>query len=404
MVKACYQTGQWGRCMPEGVTLTGIAWDHRRCWGPLDASVGPYTASRPNLTIDWHRRSLHEFGEGRLEDVVRAYDLIVFDHPFVGEVERTGLLIPLDPYLTDRDRAMFAAESVGRSWESYEAGGRQWALPIDAAAQVAAYRPDILARYGAPPRTHAEVLDLGRRLRADGLWLGLPLIPTDAMCLILTFAAMAGHRLSPSPDLFLPDDAVAEIVAQVRELAALSHPKSWDWNPIACYDYMVAHDDVAYVPFAFGYVNYASQAAEPRLLFADIPATPPNGSLLGGAGIGISAFCANPREAFDYAMHLCQPEFQRTTYVTAGGQPGMLSAWRDAACNRLTNGFFADTLATLEGAYLRSRTPGFVAFFRAGAPEAARAFKGEISPAELAARLNRQQAETMGLVLTGGRS
>lgn len=384
-----------------GVTLKGIAWDHRRCWGPLDASVGPYTALRPDLSIAWHRRSLHDFGEGRLEDLVRQYDLIVFDHPFVGEVASTGLLVPLDRYLSDSDRSMFAAESVGRSWESYQAGGHQWALPIDAAAQVAAYRPDILARYGEPPRTYHEVLALGQRLRADGLWLGLPLISTDAMCLILTFAAIGGHACSSTPDVFLPNDTVADIVDRVRELASLSHPESWRWNPIACYDYMIEHDDVAYVPFAFGYVNYASQTAAPRLRFADIPASPPVGGLLGGAGLGISALCKHPREAFDYALHLCQPEFQRTTYVTAGGQPGMISAWQDEACNRATRGFFSDTLATLEGAYLRSREPGFVSFFRQSAPQAARAFKGEITAAELATWLNKKQAETFRPALTG---
>jgi len=58
-------------------TLRGLAWDHERCWGPLDASVAPYQAAHPGLCIVWDRRSLYEFGEGRLEEVLREYDLVV---------------------------------------------------------------------------------------------------------------------------------------------------------------------------------------------------------------------------------------------------------------------------------------------------------------------------------------
>ena len=86
------------------ITLKGLAWDHRRCWGPLDASIGAYTAARPGLSIVWERRSLYEFGEGRLEDTVRKYDLITFDHPFVGEVARDGLMLPFDDHLSDADK------------------------------------------------------------------------------------------------------------------------------------------------------------------------------------------------------------------------------------------------------------------------------------------------------------
>ena len=378
------------------ITLKGLAWDHRRCWGPLDASIGAYTAARPGLSIVWDRRSLYEFGEGRLEDTVRKYDLITFDHPFVGEVARDGLMLPFDDHLSEADKRMFEADSVGKSWQSYQAGGKQWALPIDAAAQVASYRPDLLNKYAdAPPTSHEAVVQLGRRLRADGLWLGLPLVPTDAMCLILTGAALASHPIGTDPGVCIEDRVLAGVVDRLRELAALAHPQSWSWNPIRCYEHMIAHNDVVYVPFAFGYVNYASRNDGPHLRFADIPASPPKGALLGGAGIGVSAQSKHPDEAIAYAKHLCSPEFQRTEYVSAGGQPGMLSAWTDAAANQATRNFFADTLATMRGSYLRQTHPGFITFFRESAAKAAAAIKGELSPADLAAWLNRKHAETL---------
>jgi multiple sugar transport system substrate-binding protein len=376
-----------------GRSLTGLAWDHRRCWGPLDASVPEYAASHPGLTIRWDRRSLYEFGEGRLEDAVRDFDLIILDHPFIGDVARDGLLVPFDAYLTDALRKSFAAESVGRSWESYQADGRQWALPIDAAAQVASYRPDLLERLGVPvPKTHADVVSLGHKARGSAKWLGLPLVPTDAMCLILTGAATGGHAIAPADDVFLTEAALAEVLDRLRAIAALAHPDSWSWNPIRCYDQMIRNDDVVYVPFAFGYVNYASRG-EAHLRFADIPASPPIGSLLGGAGIGVSAFSKEPAAAAEYALYLCGRDFQRGGYVAAGGQPGMLSAWTNAAVNRDTGNFFSDTLATLQGSYLRGTYPGFVGFFRGCAPKAAAAIRGELSARDLASWFNRKHAE-----------
>ena len=45
----------------------------------------------------------------------------------------------------EAERAALAAASVGKSYPSYNWQGRQWAFPIDAATQVQAWRPDLLA-------------------------------------------------------------------------------------------------------------------------------------------------------------------------------------------------------------------------------------------------------------------
>jgi len=371
------------------VKLRGLAWDHRRCWGPLDASVEPYCAVHPGLKIEWDRRSLYEFGEGALDPVLAAYDLVVFDHPFIGDIARGRLMVPFDQYLSDEQRSFFAQDSVGSSWRSYAKDGHQWALPIDAACQVASYRPDLLAAYGDVPRTFDEVVELGRSLRKDGKWLGLPLVPTDAMCLLLTLTDPRDDG-----DEFFDHDEVVRAISQLRQLAALSHPDSPKWNPIRCYDHMIASDDVVYVPFAFGYVNYASKPDGPHLLFADVPTPGSAGALLGGAGIGVSAQSRHRQAAVDYALYLCSPEYQRGDYVTAGGQPGSLSAWKDETANGLTRDFFKSTLRTVQSSYLRPTHPGFIAFFRECAPRVAAAVAGETSASDLAEALNRIYRET----------
>lgn len=371
------------------VKLRGLAWDHRRCWGPLDASIAPYCAAHSGIEIEWDRRSLYEFGEGAIDPVLAAYDLVVFDHPFIGDVARGRLMVPFDDYLSADQLSSFERDSVGSSWQSYGKDGYQWALPIDAACQVASYRPDLMSHYGRLPSSLNEVLELGRGLRRDGKWLGLPLVPTDAMCTLLTLTDP-----QEDGDEFFAADEVVWAIEQLRQLAALSHPNSPKWNPIRCYDHMIANDDVVYVPFAFGYVNYASKADAPHLLFADVPTAASAGALLGGAGVGVSAQSKYRQAAIDYALFLCSPDYQRGDYLTSGGQPGSLSAWNDEAVNGSTRDFFKSTLRTIQSSYLRPTHSGFITFFRNCAPRVAAAIAGETSASDLAVTLNRIYRET----------
>ena len=137
-----------------------------------------YRAAHPGLEIEWDRRSLYEFGEGAHRSRARR----VRPGRFRSSLHRRDcarrLMVPFDDYLNAAQRAAFERDSVGKSWQSYSMDGRQWALPIDAACQVASYRPDLLAalwRRCRAPMTRC--CDLGRRLRKDGKWLGLPLVP-----------------------------------------------------------------------------------------------------------------------------------------------------------------------------------------------------------------------------------
>jgi multiple sugar transport system substrate-binding protein len=370
--------------------LRGLAWDHRRCWGPLEASAPAWQASHPSVEITWDRRSLHAFGEAPLEAVLGSYDLVIYDHPFVGEIAERALMAPFDDHLSPAEKAFFERDSVGKSWQSYQREGRQWALPIDAACQVASCRPDLLSRFATMPASHADVLSLARALRKDGKWIALPLVPTDAMCLILTFTNPAAEG-----DGFVGRAALEEAVCALRELAELAHPASPNWNPILCYDHMIAQDDVVYVPFAFGYVNYAAQMDGRRLAFADIPRPAAAGALLGGAGIGVSAQSPNREAAIAYARHLCSPQVQRTTYVEAGGQPGSLQAWRDTQANAANGNFFADTLKTIQASYLRPTHAGFLPFFRDCAPRASAAISGELTVGELWSYIDRRYRESL---------
>lgn len=346
--------------------LTGIAWDHRRCWGPLDASVAPYRQSS-GLEVRWDRRSLYSFGEGDLGSYADKYDLVIYDHPFVGDISHHGWMLDLAPFLSAEQRAHFAGDEVGASWRSYAYDGGIWGLPLDTAAQAAAWRQDLLDAHGfAVPQSLSEVRQLAERGRAKGVAVGWPAVPTDLMCTLMSVAASMGRNPGHDGGDFLdPGDAEAA-VGELAALARLVHPASKGWNPIRCLDHIATNDDLAYVPYLFNYVNYSSAAAGRRITFGRAPvvaAGQPAHTILGGAGIGISAKTKHPQAAFDYAMWLCSPQYQAGDYVKYGGQPGSRTAWTSEACNALTGDFFRSTLPVMDAAYLRPTHPGFVPFF-----------------------------------------
>jgi multiple sugar transport system substrate-binding protein len=345
--------------MPEPVTLRGITWDHDRGLRPLVATAAAYAERQPGVRVEWEVRSLQAFADQDVLSLAERFDLIVLDHPSIGFAVDRECLVPLDARL---DRGFLRdqeANSVGRSYESYLWDGHVWALAIDAAAQVASVRPDLLAALGRDvPRTWDEVEALARDARRIRAFVALPSIPVDAF---LSYCAIA---VADGVDPFGGDRvARASVLDRLARLVELAHPASTAWNPPTMYEHMATEDDVVYCPLAFGYSNY-SRADYRRQGIAFVPG--PAGSTgalvgtLGGAGLAVSASSHRVEAAVAYAAFVASPEVQRGIYVREEGQPGHRSAWTDAEANRITNRYFVDTLPGLDAAYLRPRHAGFL--------------------------------------------
>jgi multiple sugar transport system substrate-binding protein len=375
------------------IVLEGVTWDHPRGTAPLEASIARYQAERPDVAITWKVRSLKDFGELPLEVLAERFDFIIFDHPFVGQAAKRGLLVDLSPHLDDAARGWLDAGAIGPSWRSYHWHGGIYGLPVDAAAQVAAYRPDLMDRAGRyPPATFDQLLTLARDLRQHGLWVGVPACPIDAFCMVLTLAANLGQPVDSNAPQFLEPRFGVALLERLKHLVSLCHPTSVEMNPIQMLDQAAAGDDIAYIPYTFGYTNYARQDVAKPLLFTDIVAAGAlgcSGTLLGGAGLGVTSRCQNVAEAVRYGLSLCAPDYQRTHYLADGGQPGMLQAWTDPACDAATRGFFSGTLRTLSSAYLRPRFAGFVPFFEESGIRTNAFLRGCGSAEDLVAWLNK---------------
>ena len=337
--------------------LKGMTWSHPRGYDPMVACSALW-AEKTGVQIDWDKRSLQDFESFPVEELARAYDLIVIDHPHVGQITQEGCLAPLDLPGREAELAALAAGSVGASYPSYNWQGRQWAFPIDAATQVLAYRPDLIA---APPATWAEVLELARAGRVL-----LPLRPPHSLMCFYTLAGNLGTPCRTEGELIGAEDG-ARVWEGLRELADLVPAACATQDPIAVFEQMAAErSPYAVAPLIYGYVNYAIAGFRPHLIrFADIAVagdTGPVGSALGGTGIAVSAFSKAREAATDFAFWVAGAEVQRGPFAAAGGQPGHAAAWEDDGVNTATAGFYRDTRATLEGAWVRPRHNGYMAF------------------------------------------
>lgn len=335
---------------------------------------------------------MREFGEAPIERYVERYDLLVVDHPFAGFAAAHGVLVDLAPRLSETEKLCFADDSVGPSWRSYWYGGGLWALPIDAATQVASYRVDLLLKFfPLVPQTLDEVLDLGKKARSAGKFIIVPACPTDAISLFFTLTANLGHPIAEESEEFVSDAVAREVFDRLHALISLAYPKSVDWNPIQVYDFMVSSSDAFYCPYGFGYSNYSRIGKSPRLRFTNAPGADQRGcagTMLGGTGVAVSKQSNHQPEAIDYAKWLASPEHQRGTYFRKGGQPASLAAWTDRSVDAAADGFFSGTLQTLQTAYMRPRFDGFVRFFEAAGVEINRCLRGDLQDAQLVQWLN----------------
>jgi multiple sugar transport system substrate-binding protein len=366
----------------------------------LLGGIPEYEAQNPGIQIHWDRRTLREFGEAPIEQYLDRYDLLIVDHPFVGFAAAHGVLVDLAPALNEAENLHFAADSVGPSWQSYWYGTGLWAFPIDAATQVASYRPDLLrALSPTVPDTLNDVLELGEKARKAGKYIVVPACPTDAISLFFTLSANLGSPILEDAEVFVDNSVAAEVLDRLHALIELSHPRSVEWNPIQVYDFMISGSDAVYSPYGFGYSNYSRVGNTVRLKFTNAPAAGNRGcagTMLGGTGVAISKVSSHPSEAIAYAKWLVSPEHQRGPYFRDGGQPASLAAWTDSSINAMADGFFSGTLQTLQTAYVRPRFDGFVRFFEAAGIEVNRCLRGELDNALLIRWLNDRYATQRG--------
>ncbi len=371
------------------ISLRGMTWDHARGFDPLVATALEYRKLHPEVRVTWERRSLKAFEAFPVGKLAEDYDLIVFDHPFVGDAAHNGALLPLDEHLPAGFLADQAANSTGLSHRSYRFAGRQWALAIDAAAPVAFWREDILERLGASvPSTWEDLIALAREGHVE-----IPAAPINCLMNFYSLCLALGETPFAGTDRVVSGDTGAAALLRLRELVTACDAGCLERDPIGSHELVASASNTraAYCPLAYGYSNYARAGfrAHP-VRFGPPPAFAgkPLRTVLGGTGLGVSAMRIQREAAVAYAAFVASGGVQRAPYTRHGGQPAHRGAWLDAENNRLTRDCFRDTLPALDRAWVRPRYFGHIAFQENAGPVVHAAVRGDLAPAEALARID----------------
>jgi multiple sugar transport system substrate-binding protein len=238
-----------------GTILKALSWGHRRATGPLQPLVDRFRETRPDIDIEWTVRPLSDFEHQGLAGVAAQFDLIIYDHPFSGDLLASGAFVPLDrhlPGLTARDDTRF----IGASLASYRYAGAVWGAPIDGATQHALYRADVMGAHPLP-QSWNEVLALGEDLRREQLWLGLACETPHAGLVVGALMSNADKPWSTDAEepFHVDRAALREALELTAAVVALSPPEAIGWNSIDLHDQMAARDDIAYAPCVYGYAT-----------------------------------------------------------------------------------------------------------------------------------------------------
>lgn len=355
--------------MSKNVQLRGTTWGHRRAIDPLIEASRAYAQTYGAAGVRWSIRDLTAFEHQPLADAMSDCDLLIFDHPFVGEIAASGLFLPLDDVLFSVTDGAIAESYAGPSLDSYRWSGKLWGAPVDAATMHGVLRPDLLARMErAAPTTWSEVVALGRVARKHGLWLGVANGDHHGFLAIGSMMHNRGHSWTTHSEVGLQFDlaAFAEALEQLDEVTAFAHPGCGAFNAIALQDAMSSRDDIVYCPLTFGYATYgeADHGAR-RLGFAPAPGMREPycaGTLLGGAGVGLSASCTDMVAAKAFVAFLLSPKTQSDIFARHHGQPACASCWVDPVIDDRFNGYFLAVGDTIRQAAIRPRFKGYGQF------------------------------------------
>jgi len=342
------------------LTIKALTWDHPRGYNALAAAAKRENVIAAGLDIQWHKQPLEGFEAHPIADLCARYDLVVLDHPHVGEAVGSDCLRSLESVFGEDVLQALGADSIGPSLSSYRYAGKHWALPLDAATQVMALRADQVE--GDAPQTWDAVLDLSRRTGKVALSLAGP----HAALSFLSIAAAFGEPPAEAdPDLLVSNETGRAVYTLMCELASLGPGSVLGKNPIGILGHMAHETDVALCPLVYGYVNYAAPTQGHAITFANAPrriAGGRPGSTLGGTGIGISRRCEPTPQLKAHLLWLMGAEAQIEFIPAHEGQPSRREAWHDAAVNARWGRFYANTADSLQQAYVRPRHDGYIAF------------------------------------------
>ncbi|QIW23819.1 carbohydrate ABC transporter substrate-binding protein [Sulfolobus sp. S-194] len=360
------------------IKLYGISWDDPRGYDSIVYISERYSEKYKDIHIQWDKRSLYDFTVYPPDKLAKYYDLVVVDYPSVGDIAESNNYIPIDEILSKKDLEFIQRISVGKTYESYLYNGHLWALPIDAATQVSAYREDIFKEFNLKiPKTWKQVIKLKCKV-------GMPLSPIHAHSSFITMCV--NYFLDP---FFIRLDqynlkkiyTILDIMKNISDKCGDLCLKS---DPIKLLDYMAEENEICYIPLTYGYYNYSRDKYRKNVInYINIPSFTeiPYGSTLGGAGLAVSIKNKYIEETIEFIKWFYDFNTQKM-YWKHYGQPADIRIWIDEEANKITRNSYINTIYTISLSYVRPNFPGFIKFHEESGKVLVNFLTGKISKDE----------------------
>ena len=242
-------------------------------------------------------------------------------------------------------------DSLGDCFASYCVDRRPYAIATDAACQVSAHRPHVLASYNrAVPKSWEEVWSLAEEHPGS---VALPLYPSDAISCLVSLTAGQGAAPDGGDAMFGDKASAFRAVELLQRISAFVPDMCWECTPPMLFAEAKQHDSIAYIPLTYGYARM-TQEREGGWRFGSPPSG--SGTVLGGAGMAVSAASPRPEAAADFVAWYGRGEIQ--TFLTMhGAQPASRRTWHTPLVNDALGYFFSDTYRTIRSAYTRPLVP-----------------------------------------------
>ena len=272
--------------------------------------------------------------------------------------------------------------------------GSLWALPIDAACQVAVSRPDLMRSLDArPPGNWSELVELGAQARRKDMHLAIGLAGVHSLMTFFTLMANLGSPCATTQERALRRPASGrEALALMRDLLSFCPPEVLDWNSIRLHDEMVARDDLVFCPAVYCYATYAEADQRRPLRFHDLPG-PTDRQVRRSAAPALPyrrAARTSTRRSTTFGLLPSSPPRRRSP--DHHGQPALRGVWLDEAINARFGGCYRDTLATMDACWIRPRYNGYLGFQEKAGELVEAHLRGTIGESALLDRLERMHS------------
>jgi len=234
------------------IRYRGLTWDHPRGFNALAAAADRLDDARDGIAIAWDKQPLEGFESHPIGELCTRYDLVVLDHPHIGEAVASACLIPLEEIFTADDISTWSRDTIGPCLTSYRYAGHHWALPLDAATQVMALNTDLERD---PPPTWDDVVAC-----SAGMPVALSMAGPHPLLTFFSLATAFGEPPGEAdPEMLVSEETGAQVLDVMATLVGRMPAAARALNPIELLRAMATGSTVALCPLVYGYVNYASR-------------------------------------------------------------------------------------------------------------------------------------------------